>query len=137
MSSPLTSTSSSEPIMAKGRRFCERKSEHPFRSLKTWISYPQLAVIDDRLFIVLLDIVREVVDGDIIVLDILHDLCQDERINSTLSVLLANSLTRFLNTLSSLGVSESAFPMTGMTLTRGERRRMSSISISRRLETNW
>jgi hypothetical protein len=40
--------------------------------------YPQLAVIDDGLFIVLLDIVREVVDGDIIVLNILHDLCQNE-----------------------------------------------------------
>ena len=40
-------------------------------------SYPQLAVIDDSVFIVLLDIVREVVDGDVIVLDILHDLCQE------------------------------------------------------------
>jgi len=40
-------------------------------------SYPQLAVVDDSVFIILLDIVREVVDGDVIVLDILHDLRQE------------------------------------------------------------
>ena len=46
-------------------------------------------------------------------------------------------LTRFLNARSSLEVSESALPMTGMTLTRGDRRRMSSMSISRRLKNNF
>src|SRR5205085_7835708 len=34
----------------------------------------------------------------------------------------------------SWGVRESALPMTGMTLTRGDRRRMSSISTSRNLD---
>jgi hypothetical protein len=42
-------------------------------------------------------------------------------------------LTLFLNPLSSDGVKESALPMTGITLTRGESRRMSSMSISRSL----
>lgn len=38
----------------------------------------------------------------------------------------------FFDSASSAGVKESALPMTGMTLTRGERRFMSSISSSRR-----
>lgn len=42
-------------------------------------------------------------------------------------------LTLFLKALSSVGVKESALPMTGITLTRGDRRLMSSISISLRL----
>lgn len=41
--------------------------------------------------------------------------------------------TLFLKPLSSLGVKESALPITGMTLTRGERRRINSMSISRKL----
>jgi hypothetical protein len=40
-------------------------------------------------------------------------------------------LTLFLNWRSSTGVSVSDLPITGMTLTRGESRRMSSISTSR------
>ena len=67
-------------MIAKGRRFCEGKSCTPLPSLKNVDSYPQLAVIDDSVFIVLLDIVREVVDGDVIVFDILHDLYQDKLI---------------------------------------------------------
>jgi hypothetical protein len=43
--------------------------------------------------------------------------------------------TLVLNALSSRGVSESDRPMTGMTLTRGESRRISSMSISLRLRT--
>ena len=46
------------------------------------------------------------------------------------------SLTRFLNPRSSLGVSESALPMTGMTLTRGDKRRINSMSISLKLLYN-
>jgi len=38
--------------------------------------------------------------------------------------------TLFLKPRSSLGVKESALPMTGITLTRGERRRINSMSIS-------
>lgn len=45
--------------------------------------------------------------------------------------------TRFLNALSSPGVRESAFPITGMTLTRGESLLISSMSISRSLEGWW
>ena len=46
-----------------------------------------------------------------------------------------NNITRFLKSCSSWGVSESARPTTGITLTRGLKRRISSISISRRLLT--
>ena len=42
-------------------------------------------------------------------------------------------LTLFLNAFNSEGVKESAFPMTGMTFTRGDSRRISSMSISLRL----
>ena len=42
-----------------------------------------------------------------------------------------SSMILFLNALSSDGVSESAFPMTGITLTWEDSRRMSSMSISR------
>jgi len=41
--------------------------------------------------------------------------------------------TLFLKSRNSVGVKVSAFPMTGMTFTRGDNRRISSISISRRL----
>ena len=64
-------------------------------SSKNVYSYPQLAVINDSVFIVLLNIVREVVDGDVVVLDILHDLCQ-KRIDSTFSVLPASQPTHTL-----------------------------------------
>ena len=37
-------------------------------------TYTELAVILDSILIVFLYIVREVVDGDIVILDILHDL---------------------------------------------------------------
>lgn len=43
------------------------------------------------------------------------------------------SLTRFLKAFSSLGVKESAFPMTGITLTRGDNRLINSMSISLKL----
>lgn len=39
-------------------------------------TYAELAVVLDSLLIVFLDIIREVVDGNIIVLDVLHDLCK-------------------------------------------------------------
>lgn len=93
----------------------------------------ELAVILDGLLIILLDVIWEVIDGNIVVFDILHNLkiqgyqttCQQDRRNV--------SLTLFLKPRSSLGVKESALPMTGMTLTRGDRRRISSMSISRSL----
>ena len=44
--------------------------------------------------------------------------------------------TLFLKATSSEGVSVSDLPMTGMTLTRGERRLISSISNSRNLHRN-
>lgn len=44
-----------------------------------------------------------------------------------------SSMINFLDSASSAGVRESALPMTGMTLTRGESRFMSSMSSSRRL----
>lgn len=66
--------------MPKGRRFCQARSDTRLPSLEHADSYPQLAVVDDGLFIVFLDIVREIVDRDIIVFNILHDLRQDESI---------------------------------------------------------
>ena len=39
----------------------------------TWTN-PKLAVVLDRVLVILLDVVREVVHRDIVVLDILHDL---------------------------------------------------------------
>lgn len=95
-----------------------------------YVTYPQLAVVLDGLLVVFLHVVREVVDGDVVVLDILHDL--QHRVNTDQKIK-PGERTRFLNPRSSLGVKESAFPITGITLTRGERRRISSISISLRL----
>ena len=92
---------------------------------------PKLAVVLDRVLVILLDVVREVVHRDIVVLNILHDLGRICEYYSEIA--LQNIPTRFLNPRSSLGVTESAFPMTGMTLTRGDRRRINSMSISRRL----
>ena len=96
----------------------------------TWTN-PKLAVVLDRVLVILLDVVREVVHGNIVILDILHDLGRICEYYSEIAVWCIP--TRFLNPRSSLGVSESALPMTGMTLTRGERWRINSISISRRL----
>ena len=96
----------------------------------TWTN-PKLAVVLDCVLVILLDVVREVVHRNIVVLDILHDLgriCE-----YYLEIAVRCIPTRFLNPRSSLGVSESALPMTGMTLTRGDRRRINSMSISRRL----
>jgi len=39
-----------------------------------------------------------------------------------------------LKALSSLGVKESALPMTGITFTRGDKRRINSMSISLKLQ---
>lgn len=38
-------------------------------------TYAQLAIILDCLFIVFLHVIGEIVDGDIIMFNILHDLC--------------------------------------------------------------
>lgn len=94
-------------------------------------TYPQFAVVLNRFLIILLDVVGEVVDGNIVVVDILHNLNKYSLIHGHTIVCLP--LTLFLNPRSSLGVSESALPITGITLTRGDRRRMSSMSISLRL----
>jgi hypothetical protein len=40
-------------------------------------THPQFAVVNDGLLIVFLNIIGEVVDGDIIVLDIFHDLAKE------------------------------------------------------------
>jgi hypothetical protein len=42
-------------------------------------THPQFAVVDDGLLIIFLNIIREVVDGDIIVLDIFHNLAKRMR----------------------------------------------------------
>lgn len=95
------------------------------------VVHPKLAVVLDGLFVVFLDVVREIVNRNVIVFNVLHDL--SARKISAVSVSSLRPLTRFLNPRSSLGVNESAFPMTGMTLTRGDKRRISSMSISLRL----
>ena len=38
-------------------------------------TYAELAIVLDGLLIIFLDIVWEVVDGNIVVLNVLHDLC--------------------------------------------------------------
>lgn len=103
------------------------------RDVCSCTTHPQLAVVLDRLLVILLDVIGEVVDRDVIVFDIFHDLTGFRRKREMARLELH---TLFLKPLSSLGVRLSALPMTGMTLTRGERRRMSSMSISRRLESN-
>ena len=95
------------------------------------ITYPEFAVILDSILVIFLDIVGEVVDGDVVILDVFHDLCGQSVLN--VSTIEGKELTLFLKPRSSPGVRESALPMTGITLTRGERRRISSISISLRL----
>jgi hypothetical protein len=39
-----------------------------------YVTYPQLAIVLDGFLVVLLHVIREVVDRNVIVLDILHDL---------------------------------------------------------------
>lgn len=129
---PSISISSSEPMTAKGRSaYMEIKIQYLSKSnIKT--PYPEFAVVLNGFFVVFFDIVWEIIDGNIVVFNILHDLTKSStpRINPR-----KIQPTLFLKPLSSLGVKESAFPMTGMTLTRGERRRISSISISLKLKT--
>ena len=127
---PSISISSSDPMMANGSSACEESATYP-RTLIVWLIHPELAVILNSLFIIFLDIVWEIVHGNVIVFNVLHDL--SARKISAVSVSSLRPLTRFLNPRSSLGVNESAFPMTGMTLTRGDKRRISSMSISLRL----
>lgn len=98
------------------------------------VAYTKLAVVCYRLFIIFFDVVREVVDWDTVMFDVLHDL-KKNNISSVAATKLERH-TLFLKPRSSLGVRESAFPMTGITLTRGDRRLMSSMSISRRLRGN-
>lgn len=93
-------------------------------------TYPQLAVVHDSILIIFLDIVWEVVNGDVIVVDVFHYL---EQVVSLGLDPMRNPHTLFLKALSSLGVKESALPMTGMTLTRGDKRRINSMSISLKL----
>lgn len=100
-------------------------------------SYPKFTVVLNRVLIILLNVVGEVVDGNLVVFDILHDLAK--RPNIRPSQLRpspeSRALTLFLKASSSEGVRVSAFPMTGMTFTLGDNRRISSISISRRLSS--
>ena len=95
-------------------------------------TYAELAVVLYRLLVILLDIIREVVDWDIVVLNVLHDLALLKG-EFEANIQEMAGPTRFLKPRSSDGVKESALPITGMTFTRGERRRMSSMSISRSL----
>lgn len=132
---PSISISSSEPMMAKGRRAyitLERRVSRGCNAEQS--TYAEFTVVLNCLLVILFDIIWEIVDRNIVMLDVLHDLhenYQDQKIqeNKKLSTL-------FLKPLSSLGVRESALPMTGMTLTRGERRRINSISISLNLATH-
>jgi hypothetical protein len=94
-------------------------------------THPELAVVQDGLLIILLDVVGEVVDGDVVMFDVLHDLdtCHQPQLHPRRCW----ELTLFLNATSSDGVRLSDLPMTGMTFTRGASRRINSISSSRRL----
>jgi len=92
--------------------------------------YSQFYVIRNRLLIVFFNIIWEVIDWDLIVVNIFHDLHRNQRRRHDEII---EHLTLFLKALNSEGVNESAFPMTGMTLTRGDSRRISSMSISLRL----
>ena len=52
---------------------------------KGYRTYSELGIVFDRVLVILLDVVREVVDGDTVVLDILHDL-NDERDNGLIDL---------------------------------------------------
>jgi hypothetical protein len=95
-------------------------------------TYPELTVVLDRFLIIFFHVVREVINGDVIVFNVLHDL--KENVNKHKVWVDRVARTLFLKPRSSLGVKESALPMTGITLTRGDSRRINSMSISRKLK---
>ena len=95
-------------------------------------TYSQLAVVLDGILVILLDVIREIVDWDVVVVNIFHDL---RGVVSLKQSTQRQSRTLFLKALSSLGVKESALPITGMTFTRGDKRRINSMSISLKLRT--
>lgn len=63
-------------MMAKGRRACggikQRQNRHASRA--RYATYTKLAVVLDGLLVIFLHIIREVVDWDVVVLNIFHDL---------------------------------------------------------------
>ena len=67
--------------MAKGIKDCERYKYSRSGKNKFVAAYPQFAVILDSVFVVFFNIVREVVDGDVIVVDVLHDLQKGVSVN--------------------------------------------------------
>ena len=52
-------------------------------------TYAQFAVILNSLLIVFLNIIGEVVNGDVVVLDILHDLCKNDMNGKTIAKITA------------------------------------------------
>lgn len=94
-------------------------------------THSEFTVVLDRLFIILFHVIGKIINGDVIMLDVFHDLKENIRKHQASCNTAAHTL--FLKPLSSLGVKESALPMTGITLTRGDNRRISSMSISRKL----
>lgn len=99
-------------------------------------AHPKLHVVLNGFFVVVFNIIGEIVDRNIIVINILHDLNEGSMVVRREKWEGEKTPTRFLKSLSSRFVRESALPMTGITLTRGERRFMSSMSISRSLEVD-
>lgn len=99
------------------------------------VTYAEFTIVLDGFLVILLNIIREVVDRNVKVLDVLHDLEKKKNNEHRASKQDIRVHTLFLKPRSSLGVKESALPMTGITLTRGERRRINSMSISLNLKT--
>ena len=60
--------------MAKGIKDCEGYECSRGGRRKFATTYPQLAVILDSIFIIFFNIVREIVNGNVVVVDVLHDL---------------------------------------------------------------
>jgi len=80
MGSPFTSISSSDPTMANGIIACEEKANYIssaiYRrvSMRSWtIAHPEFTVILNSLLVILLDIVREVVDWNVVIFNIFHN----------------------------------------------------------------
>lgn len=61
-------------MMAKGIKDWERYKYPGSGKGRFAATYPQFTVILDGIFVIFLNIVREIVDGDIVVIDVFHDL---------------------------------------------------------------
>jgi hypothetical protein len=61
-------------MIAKGIKDWGRYKYPSAKKNQVVVTYPQLAVVLDGIFVIFLNIIREVVDGNVVVVNILHDL---------------------------------------------------------------